>query len=155
MVKKKTNLFLAISSLVSVFAFSSYKLIAKSRDEHRSLSKSEIIEMTKVTDEEKENLAKSENHYEDIVSDAKRNNEAFFDDLYTDSKDRHFLFLADGGMLCGEMTDYNDILKIVDATFNSETDLNRVSFDEAKELRLLQDIRNKVDIALGNPIETE
>lgn len=58
-------------------------------------------------------------------------------------------------MLCGEMTDYNDILKTVKATFNSDTDHNNVSFEEAKELRLLQDIRNMVDFALGNPTETD
>ena len=152
--KKKITLTVVVCSLLSIIGLTSYKLIAKDKYEHRSLSKSEIIEMTVVTDEEKVELQELGINYDEILDQARKDEKELFETHLSHDKDRKLLFLADGGMTTG-LTDYNDVLHKTVATYDSETDTNAVTYEEAIELLALKDARNDVNRYLGLPVNGE
>lgn len=152
---KNKKIILLIGIFVFVAALFSYHLSAKDKYEHRSLSKTEIIEMTSVTEEEKIQLQKLGVSYETILDQARKDEKELFETHLSHDKDRKLLFLADGGMTSGKMTDYNGILKKDIASYDSETDPNAVTYDEAIELWALKDARNEVNHYLGIPVEGE
>lgn len=155
MLKNRKNIiFLLAGIFILVVALSSYHLSAKDKYEHRSLSKEEIIEMAAVTDEEKIQLQKLGINYDDILNQARKDENGLFEKYLSHDKDRKLLFLADGGMTTG-LTDYNDILHNTVATYDSETDPNAVTYDEAIELWALKDARNEVNRYLGISVEGE
>lgn len=152
---KKNTVSLLLGIFILAVAISSYHLSAKDSYDHRSLSKSEIIEITKVSDEEKAKLEEIDTSYDEILTKARNDNKEMFETYLSHDKDRKLLFLADGGMTCGKMTDYNGILKKNIASYDSETDPNAVTYEEAIELMALKDARNEVNHYLGIPLEGE
>ena len=151
---KKHHLFILVGIFIFSLGILSYNLSAKDKYEHRSLSKSEIIEMTAVTDEEKVELQKLGVDYDEILDQARRDEKELFETHLSHDKDRKLLFLADGGMTTG-LTDYNGVLHKTVATYDSETDPNAVTYEEAIELWALKDARNEVNRYLGIPVEGE
>lgn len=152
---KKRTITVVICSLLTIIALTSYKLVAKDKYEHRSLSKSEIIEITKVSDEEKARLQELGVSYDEILTKTRNDNKKIFETYLSHDKDQKLLFLADGGMTCGKITDYNGILKKTIASYDSKTDPNAVTYDEAIELWALKDARNEINRYLGISVEGE
>ena len=156
MVKNNKKLIMPVLLVifVSVVSVSAYKLTAENKYKTGTLSKSEIIEMTKVTDEEKTQLEKLGLSYEDILSNVRNDEKELFETYLLHDKDKKLLFLADGGMTTG-LTEYNGILNKTVATYDAETDPNAVTYEEAIELWALKDARNEVNRQLGIPVDGE
>lgn len=64
---------------VSIVSVSAYKLTAENKQKTGTLSKSEIIDMIKVTDEEKTQLEKPGLSYENILSTARNGEKELFE----------------------------------------------------------------------------
>lgn len=119
-----------------------------------TISKDQIVEETKVTDEEKEILEKNGISFDDILADAEKDVSFLFDSDVTkmDRNDR-FIFYNDGAMEGGPVDGVGSYIAdgrtgIVLARFNPGTDPESVDFKTARKLRYLQTVRNTVDYKL-------
>ncbi|MGM9942133.1 MAG: hypothetical protein ACI32N_09140 [Bulleidia sp.] len=140
---KKMSVIMA--SVAGVCAIGLSTVFVHGNDQPVPVSKEEILETSKVTDEEIARLAELGINYDEIVDEAEKETETI-DRTYGNGQ--KVLFLSDGSWVSGDMTGYDKSgLKI--SAYNSDTDPNAVSWDEGMELTTLQNIRSRVDYALG------
>ena len=150
--KKKYVIALALISVLVVGALRMNYINAGNAPE--VISKDQIVEETKVTDEEKEILEKNGISFDDILADAEKDVSFLFDSDVTkmDRNDR-FIFYNDGAMEGGPVDGEGSYIAdgrtgIVLARFNPGTDPESVDFKTARKLRYLQTVRNTVDYKL-------
>lgn len=140
---KKMSVIMA--SVAGVCAIGLSTVFIHGNDQPVPVNKEEILETSKVTDEEIARLAELGISYDEIVDAVEKETE-IIDETY--GKGLNVLFLSDGSWVSGEMTGYDKSgLKI--SAYDSDTDPNAVSWDEGMELNTLQQIRSRVDYALG------
>lgn len=110
-----------------------------------SMSKEEVTAAAEVTDEELNALEERGISYDDIVTTAEQKTDDFYNsDTVQYYKDSRFLFLSDGSMAGGnEMSSDSEL-----GTYDPNSDPNAVSWDEAKELTRLRNIKAEVGYAL-------
>lgn len=117
-----------------------------------TISKDQIIEETKVTDEEKEILEKNGISYDNVVSEAENMTSLLFDhpDTFKLTKPDRAIFFEGGAMETGRLDGEGSYIAdgktgIVLARFNPATDPNSVDMKTARYLHNLQNIRFVVD----------
>lgn len=117
-----------------------------------TISKDQIIEETKVTDEEKEILEMNGISYGNIISEAESRTSLLYDHSYTFklTKPDRAIFFEGGGMETGRLDGEGSYIAdgrtgIVLARFNPATDPNSVDMETARYLSNLQNIRFVVD----------
>ena len=120
-----------------------------------TISKDQIVEETKVTDEEKEILEKNGISYDDVISEAESMTSLLFDhpDTFKLTKPDRAIFYEGGAMETGRLDGEGSYIAdgrtgIVLARFNPGTDPESVDFKTARKLRYLQTVRNTVDYKL-------
>ena len=117
-----------------------------------TISKDQIVEETKVTDEEKEILEKNGISYDDVISEAESMTSLLFDhpDTFKLTKPDRAIFYEGGAMETGRLDGEGSYIAdgvtgVVFARFNPATDPNSVDMETARYLYNLQNIRFVVD----------
>ena len=146
----KKKLLIICAGLIVAGGIGFSKLNIHGDDQPSSMSREEILEQTKITDEELEKLKELGISYDDLVAEATYlENYLYEDDELNRNKDHSYkyIFFPGGAMESGESTIY-DKNGILLAHYNSNTDPNGFEFDEAKEMSILRDIRMYVTNAI-------
>lgn len=142
---KKRNLVIASAAAGAVVLTLSVTAI-HGNDYPVTLSREQVMKEAEVTAEERKALEERGISYDDIVVRAEKLTDEFYDNESVQiMKDSKFLFLSDGSMVGGgEMYSPDSAF----ASYDPEKDPNAVSWDEAKELTRLRNIKDEVGYAL-------
>ena len=149
MIMKKLLILCAGLVIVGGIGFS--KLNIHGDDQPSSMSREEILEQTKITDEELEKLKELGISYDDLIAEATYNVDFMFKmfELTTNSDHSNkYIFFPNGAMESGDESTIYDKNGNLLARYNSNTDPNGFEFDEAKKLCLKREIRMYVTNAL-------
>lgn len=146
----KKNLLIICATLVVAGGICFSKMNIYGDDQPSSMSREEILEQSKITDEELEKLKELGISYDDLVAEATYNVDFIFTTFEeTTDKDRShkYIFFPGHAMESGESTVYDKNGNLL-AHYNSETDPNGFEFDEAKKMSLIREIKMYVTNAL-------
>lgn len=153
--KKKYVIALTLISVLVVGALRMNYINAGNAPE--VISKDQIFEETKVTDEEKEILEKNGISYDDVISEAESMTSLLFDhpDTFKLKKPDRAIFYEGGAMETGRLDGEGSYIAdgvtgVFFARFNPATDPNSVDMETARYLYNLQNIRFVVDENLKN-----
>lgn len=124
--------------------------------EYRSLSREELDGKYAVKEEEKQKLEEMNIDVEDFFLEGERQADDLIERMQLKDSDQHCLFLADGGVICGNgeaLTAYNEILGKVKAVYNVDADPNSLDWQETRYYLIQDHVRLKADLALGIKVE--